>query len=94
VTTAAEVIDRVRVLVAAERKSGQWGDLSPGRVEVGPVAHEAISAAAGWVSTHRARLLGLLYSLPVHTSRDIGPRHWCVIARDGTVIAEGDLTGP
>lgn len=86
-TTAAKVIEWVRLMVKAPAES-RGAVPAPAALHVGERAHWLISDAAGWRSVHRGELLPALFGVPIVPTSDMGTE-WRVLNGAGAVIAEG-----
>lgn len=88
-STAAQVIEQVRVIVKAPAESGAP---VPTVLRVGERSHWALSDAAGWRSAHQGKLLTALFGVPIEATKlDHG---WQLLDGAGAVIAEGEIDGP
>lgn len=90
-TTAAAAIQQIRTVVAGWSLQVDNDD-QPWRLRVGERAHQQLSEGAGWLSTHRSRLLPALFGVPIETAEL--DRGWRLVSRAGAVIAEGEIDGP
>lgn len=90
-TTAAKAIEQIRTVVAGWSLQLDSDD-QPWRLRVGEHAHQLLSDGAGWLSTHRARLLPVLYGVPIETVEP--DRGWRLVSRGGDVIAFGEIDDP
>ena len=86
-TTAAKVIEAVRVMVKGD---GVRDSASPAALHVSEYAHWLLSDAAGWKAVHRGELLPALFGVPIVPTSDMGTE-WRVLNGAGAVIAEGDV---
>lgn len=90
-TTAAKAIEQIRTVVAGWSLQSNDDD-QPWRLHVGERAHWALSDSAGWLSTHRARLLPVLFGVPIEPMTGVvDDQQWRLVSRGGDVIAFGEI---